>query len=459
MKNYDQPKEIAIYGGSFDPPTLGHAAVVSACKGLDWLDQIWVMPSAQRMDKSIGTNHHHRIKMLETGFGLQANQEGKICVSRFEIDEVPAPTRTWQTVEALKTKFPSLNFHFVFGIDAFESIETWQKGQELKNNLSFIVAGRDGKQAAREENVIPIFTEEKYLGVSSTLVRNKIKDGRDVLDLIDPMVYEYIIANGLYLYATKASMIDLVDTHAHIHFDDYGLDPDEVLESAKKAGVGGVILVGTDVETSKQGVEFARSRSSIWAAVGVHPHYAKDFTEDKLRQIRNLATNEKAVAIGECGLDYHYENSLRQAQKDMLEHHLQLASEFGLPVIFHVRDAHDDFWPILDNFDGIRGVMHSFSATEKELNQALKRGLYIGLNGIMTFTKDEAQLSAAKMVPADKLVLETDAPYLTPKPFRGKICKPEHVSLTAEFLAVLRKEQLEDLARQSTQNAKQLFGL
>lgn len=299
-------------------------------------------------------------------------------------------------------------------------------------------------------------------------------------------------------------MIELVDTHAHIHFKDYGLDPDEVLSDAKKQGVGKIIVVGCDLETSKNGVLFAEDHKNVWASVGVHPHYAKDFSEEELRQIRNLldqAMNkntrqsmgqdlananllspvepptrssgsadvsspnphrlrqDKVVAVGEVGLDYYYENSPKQAQAKMLEEHLQLAREFGLPVIFHVRDAYDDFWPIYDNFAGLRGVVHSFSASVKELDEALNRGLYIGLNGIMTFTKDEKQLQAAKRVPKGKMILETDAPYLTPNPFRGKICRPEHVRLTAEFLATLRDEQLEELASYSTSNANELFNL
>lgn len=286
-------------------------------------------------------------------------------------------------------------------------------------------------------------------------------------------------------------MIELVDTHAHIHFDDYGLDPDEVLADARKIGVNKVIVVGCDLATSKKGLEFAVNRKGVWSAIGVHPHEAKDFLDqenakqefsDLLSQFSDMNSRaesssairrpadapnsypktvpeHKLVAIGECGLDYYYEHSPKSQQIELLEFQLDLAQKHNLPVIFHVREAHSDFWPIYDNFPGIKGVMHSFSAGTKELNEALKRDLYIGLNGIMTFTKDEKQLESAKAVPDDKMILETDAPYLTPSPQRGKVCKPEHVRLTAEFLAALREQRVDELARYTSRNASQLFNL
>jgi TatD DNase family protein len=184
----------------------------------------------------------------------------------------------------------------------------------------------------------------------------------------------------------------------------------------------------------------------------VHDHHA-------LQQFRDLANKAKVIAIGETGLDYFYEHSPREEQERLLRFQLDIAAEHHLPLIFHVRDAFEDFWPIFDSYSGLRGVIHSFSATSRELAQILSRGLYVGLNGIMTFTKDTAQLDAAKAVPLDRLLLETDAPFLTPVPYRGTICQPKHVRDTAEFLASLRGEGLDELARASTRNAQKLFGI
>ena len=276
-------------------------------------------------------------------------------------------------------------------------------------------------------------------------------------------------------------MLELVDTHCHVHSarsgrDDYtakkwheaGIqNPDELIESAKNAGVSRLICVGTDMSDSVDAVTFVQNRQNCWASVGLHPHDAKESSSNDLRQIRKMIEEDEAkkkekrkiVAIGECGLDYYYEHSPKKAQREMLESQLELAIKYKLPVIFHVREAFDDFWPIFDNFPGLNGILHSFTANIEEINRGLERGLHFGLNGIMTFTKDESQLAVARHIPLDHLVLETDAPYLTPKPFRGKICKPEHIVLTAEFLSDLREEKVEDLVRQTTINACKIFSI
>ncbi|HSX24147.1 MAG TPA: TatD family hydrolase, partial [Candidatus Saccharimonadales bacterium] len=155
----------------------------------------------------------------------------------------------------------------------------------------------------------------------------------------------------------------------------------------------------------------------------------------------------------------YYNHSAKKDQITVLEFQLELAKKHHLPLIFHVREAFEDFWPVFDRFQGVRGVVHSFSATPRELEQILARGLYVGLNGIMTFTKDERQLAAAKIIPTDRLLLETDAPFLTPAPNRGTICTPKHVVQTAEFLAGLRDESVAEIATMTTQNACDLFSI
>lgn len=271
--------------------------------------------------------------------------------------------------------------------------------------------------------------------------------------------------------------MNLTDTHCHIHEATRALagpdptrslwakaadaNPDHIINRAAEAGVTRLICVGTTLEDSAVAVDFVASRQQAWASIGLHPHEAKDYAGHpaKLHEFAALATKPKVVAVGECGLDYYYNHSSKADQAKILRFQIELALQHNLPLIFHVRDAFDEFWPIFDSYQGLRGVIHSFSAGRQELDQILARGLYVGLNGIMTFTKHAQQLDAARAVPLDRLLLETDAPFLTPHPFRGTICEPKHVQVTANFLAKLRSESLPDLAQATTSNARTLFGL
>lgn len=246
----------------------------------------------------------------------------------------------------------------------------------------------------------------------------------------------------------------LIDTHCHIHEADYPLNADEVIKRAAEEGVEKMICVGTSEESSKRAVEFASTRQNIFASIGVHPHD----TKDGWQKIADL-TSEKIVAVGEIGLDYYYTHSPKEIQIKALEGQIGLALRRNLPIIFHVRDAFSDFWPIFDNFHGIRGELHSFTDTKQHLEEALKRDLFIGVNGISTFTKDEVQKSMFASVPLSKLLLETDAPFLTPVPFRGKVNEPGFVKGVAEHQAVVRGLSLEQIATVTSTNAAALFAL
>lgn len=252
--------------------------------------------------------------------------------------------------------------------------------------------------------------------------------------------------------------MEFIDTHCHIHSADYPMNSDEVIDKAIESGVNKLICVGTDENDSEVAVLFAQKHQNIWASVGLHPHDAK-LGQSAYGKLESLVRQPKVIAIGECGLDYYYNNSAKSDQEAALRFQIELALAHNLPLIFHIRDAFEQFWPIFDDYQGVKGVVHSFTATTKELEQALDRGLYISLNGIMTFSKNEEQLLAAKQVPLDRLMLETDSPYLTPVPFRGKINEPKNVVVTAEFLAGLRNESVNDLAQATTQNAESLFGI
>jgi TatD DNase family protein len=279
--------------------------------------------------------------------------------------------------------------------------------------------------------------------------------------------------------------MDFVDTHCHLHFSDYSPDVEQVLKDARVHKVNKMICVGVSLEDSQKAVDFAASHDNVWATVGAHPHDGADFLEhsNAVELLNELSKREKVVAIGEIGLDYFHEYTPRAKQIDVLSKQLEWGFKTGLPFVFHVRDAQpqkldasqsdsrllrsgfaggqawEDFWKVVDKYPNIKGVVHCFSAYEQQLEEILSRGFYVGLNGITTFTKDEKQLEAAKKVPLNKLLLETDAPFLTPKPYRGKRCEPKHIILTAEFLANLRDEKLEDLVASTTTNALSLFGI
>ena len=250
----------------------------------------------------------------------------------------------------------------------------------------------------------------------------------------------------------------LIDTHSHIHFDEFRDDLPELLDRAAATGVDKILCVGVDDLDSAEAVAVAKAHEHLYATVGLHPHDA-DRGYEALEQIAWLATQESVVAVGECGLDYFKSQTTKDEQERALRFQIELALEHDLALIFHVRDAFDDFWRIFDDYrdESPRGLIHCFTAGIVEATAALERGLYIALNGIMTFTKDASQLEAAKMIPLDRLVLETDCPFLSPVPLRGKRNEPAHIAHTAKFLAELRGEALEDLESATSSNAETLF--
>lgn len=255
--------------------------------------------------------------------------------------------------------------------------------------------------------------------------------------------------------------MELVDTHCHIHDTQYGFEVDTVIADAKSAGVERLLCVGTDLKNSEAAIEFVASRKNCWATIGLHPHDAKEYLGNRaaLKKFAALADKPKVVAVGETGLDYYYNHSPKSAQNEAFHFQLELAQEHNLPLIFHVREAFKDFFGIVDRYKNLRGVVHSFTGSRAVMDEVLARGFYMGLNGIMTFTKEPEQLAMAKAVPLQKLLLETDAPFLTPAPYRGTICQPKHVEVIAQFLSSLRGESLAELSMATTQNALKLFKL
>ena len=268
--------------------------------------------------------------------------------------------------------------------------------------------------------------------------------------------------------------LSMIDTHCHVHEIEAALTPvhdkwfadgaertaDSILSAAHAAGVDRIIVIGTTLADSELAVGFAQAYDNVWASIGIHPHEAKDHrSEAQKKRFEALASQPKVVAVGECGLDYFYDLSPHDDQAELLRFQIEVALKHNLPLSFHVRDAFDDFWPIFESFKNVRGVLHSFTDSQANMLHAIDLGLYIGVNGIVTFPSSAAQHVIYRTIPQQRLLLETDAPFLTPVPFRGKVCEPKHVANTAEFLARLRGESLEELAAATTANAEALFTL
>ena len=249
----------------------------------------------------------------------------------------------------------------------------------------------------------------------------------------------------------------MIDTHCHIHWVDFPLEVDGVISRAHENGVNQMICVGTSEADSKLAIDFAAKHEGIYATIGIHPHYA----EGGLGKLEKLIdeNHDKIVAIGEIGLDYFHNHSPHADQINLLRSQIKLALKYDLPIIFHVRDAYEDFWPVFDEFTGIRGVLHSFTDTADNLQKGLDKGLYIGINGYSTFTKDEAQKAMFASIPVSKTILETDAPYLTPTPFRGKINESAYIKNIAEYHGVVTGVGFDEISSITTANARELFNL
>jgi len=254
----------------------------------------------------------------------------------------------------------------------------------------------------------------------------------------------------------------LIDTHCHLTFEPLDADIDAVIERSKAAGVTSWITVGTNLPDSKKAVEFASRFDNLYAAVGVHPHDAKDVAPDTLTQLRDLAQNTKVVAIGETGLDFHYNFSKQPDQLRVFAAQLLLAAELNLPVIIHSRNAFDETMDILDRFgESVKSIVfHCFSGSPEQAKQVLDRGCCISFTGVVTFKNAALARQAAALVPLDRLMLETDSPYMSPEPIRKqKINEPALMTHTAKFLADLKKTPLEEFAAAVAATSKAFFNI
>lgn len=255
-------------------------------------------------------------------------------------------------------------------------------------------------------------------------------------------------------------MYPVFDSHAHYDADWFDEDREELLAALPERGVCCVINAATDLNSADVSIELARKYPYIYAAVGVHPQEIMTWNDDtEARMIQQLA-QDKAVAVGEIGLDYHYDDGApREIQRKWFVRQLEIAKELDLPVVIHDREAHGDMYDILRKYAPLRGVMHCFSGSIELARETLRFGLHIGLGGVVTFKNARASLEVASQIPLDRLLLETDAPYLSPVPFRGKRCESPMIVYTAAKIAELRGVTPDDVLRAACENACALYGV
>ncbi len=251
---------------------------------------------------------------------------------------------------------------------------------------------------------------------------------------------------------------NIFDTHAHYDDSRFDEDRNQLLSSLSDDCVSGIINCGCDLKSSLETVALTEKYSFLYGAVGVHPHEAEETTEDDLERIKELYKKEKIVAVGEIGLDYFYDFSPRERQTEIFRKQIMTANELDLPVIIHDRDAHEDTMNILKELKP-KGVVHCFSGSAEMAKEILKLGLYIGIGGAVTFKNARKPVEVVEMLPLDRLLLETDAPYMTPVPFRGKRCDSSHIAYTAEKIAEIKGIGVQELIDRCTENAKVLFGI
>jgi len=255
-----------------------------------------------------------------------------------------------------------------------------------------------------------------------------------------------------------SSKLALIDTHAHLDSADYNEDRSVVIASTFADGIG-VITVGVDLESSEAALNLAKHHRFIWAGVGVHPHEAKTFDAQVAERLRELARDPKVVAIGEIGLDYYRDLSPRSKQRDVFIEQITLANELNLPVIIHNRESTVDMLAILHKRRPQRGVIHSFLGDIDLVQEFMKLGLYLGIGGPLTFKKNDILRDAVGQIPLERMLLETDCPYLTPIPYRGKRNEPAYIRYVAEEIARLKGIFPEQVAMITTENSRRLFGI
>lgn len=253
-------------------------------------------------------------------------------------------------------------------------------------------------------------------------------------------------------------MVKLFDSHAHLNDRRFEKDAREVREKAREAGVWGMMNIAYDLKSSAKAVQQSEEMSNTWAAVGVHPHDASSYSDEIDQQLRIWSQHPQVKAIGEMGLDYHYNHSPKEVQRGVFIRQMNLAREVSLPIIIHDRDAHGECLELVQTYgQGLTGVFHCFSGSSEFAQEVLKLGFYVSIAGPVTFKNARKLKEVVTKIPLERLLIETDSPYLTPEPHRGKRNEPAYVRYVAEEVARLRGTTWEEIAEQTCKNACELF--
>jgi TatD DNase family protein len=253
--------------------------------------------------------------------------------------------------------------------------------------------------------------------------------------------------------------LKLFDSHCHLTDEKFAGEVDAVIERAGQQGVVRMVTISSNPEDTESALELAHRFENVWTTAGIHPHNAGDYGKDAISQVADFADDDRVVAIGECGLDYYYDNSPRAAQRQALRRQIELADDLALPLIIHCRDADDDMISVLRDIEGeLFGVLHCFDGSDDLLDAGLEAGWMISFSGLITFKNYEKE-GLVRTVPPDQLLIETDSPYLAPVPNRGKRNEPAFVRHVAEVIARMRGEPLEEVAAITYANANRFYGL
>jgi len=251
----------------------------------------------------------------------------------------------------------------------------------------------------------------------------------------------------------------LVDTHVHLNSHKFKYNLDEIIKRALENDVKTMIVVGYDKETNQKAIELSLKYPFIYATVGIHPTEAKNTKEKDFDLLKSQLVHERVVGIGECGLDFYWDKDNIDKQIEVFKRQIELSIQYKKPIIIHMRDASEATYNVLSEYKDLKGIMHCYSGSKEMAKHFLNLGLHISLGGPVTFRNGIKPKEVAKMVPLDKILIETDAPYLAPHPFRGKLNEPSRVKLVAEEIAKLRNMTYDDFANQSSKNAYKLFNI